>query len=82
LLVHIIPLLFSSLCYLVVFVILSTGHDASGPSQAVEIAKLVLWFLPIIVEIISHFFALAMPGFVKYSTESVYARSGTVFLIM
>jgi hypothetical protein len=79
---HIVPLLFSLLCYLVAFFILSTGSSSSGPSEAVEIIKLVLWYLPIIVEIISHFVALSLPGFVRYSTDSVYKRSGTVFLIM
>ena len=77
------PLLFSSLCYFAAFAILgSSGHQDSGPSQAVEIVKLVLWFMPIIIEIISHFVALSFRGFVRYSTESIYARSGTVFLIM
>jgi hypothetical protein len=75
-------LLFSSLCYLAVFLFLNKVPDGSAPSHAVEVLKLVLWFLPIIVEIISHFVALSLPGFVKYSTESVYARSGTLFLIM
>jgi hypothetical protein len=77
-----VPLLFSLLCYLVAFFILDTGNNSSGPSEAVEIIKLVLWYLPIIVEIISHFVALSFTGFVRYSTDSVYKRSGTVFLIM
>jgi hypothetical protein len=58
------------------------GNGISGPSVAVEITKLVLWYLPIIVEIISHFVALSLPGFVRYSTDAIYKRSGTVFLIM
>jgi hypothetical protein len=76
------PLLFSSLCYFAAFFILGTSSGNAGPSEAVEITKLVLWYLPIIVEIISHFAALSLPGFVRYSTDSVYKRSGTVFLIM
>jgi hypothetical protein len=76
------PLLFSSLCYFAAFFILGTGSSSSGPSEAVEITKLALWYLPIFVEIISHFVALSLPGFVRYSTDSVYKRSGTVFLIM
>jgi hypothetical protein len=80
---HIAPLLFSSLSYFAAFFLLGTsGGDMSGPSPTVETIKLVLWYLPIVVEIISHFVALSLPGFVKYSTEAVYARSGTVFLIM
>ncbi|KIM71618.1 hypothetical protein PILCRDRAFT_751872 [Piloderma croceum F 1598] len=82
LLAHIVPLLFSLICYLVAFFILNTGNSSSGPSEAVEIIKLILWYLPIIVEIISHFVALSLPGFVRYSTDSVYKRSGTVFLII
>jgi hypothetical protein len=77
------PLLFSSLCYFAAFLILGrSGNQDSGPSQAVEIVKLALWFIPILVEIASHFVALSFDGFVRYSTESIYARSGTVFLIM
>ncbi|KIM88201.1 hypothetical protein PILCRDRAFT_250405 [Piloderma croceum F 1598] len=82
LMAHMAPLLFSSLCYFAAFFILGTGDSSSGPSEAVEITKLVLWYLPIIVEIISHFVALSLPGFVRYSTDSIYKRSGTVFLII
>jgi hypothetical protein len=75
-------LIFSALSYLAAFLILGMSGGDSGPSETVEIIKLVLWFLTIAVEMISHFVALSLPGFVRYSTESVYARSGTVFLIM
>ena len=84
---HIAPLLFSSLAYFAAFFILGdkgtdTGTGVPGPSQAVEIAKLVLWYLPIILEIISHFVAISLSGFVKYPRKLVHERSGTVFLIM
>ena len=81
--VHIVPLLLSALSYIAVFIVLrTTGSGDSAPSSQVEIGKLVLWYLPIFAEIVSHFVALELPGFVRYSTEAVYARSGTVFLIM
>jgi len=48
----------------------------------VEIVKLVLWYLPIIVEITSHFVARSLSGFVKYRTDSFTERAGIVFLIV
>lgn len=84
LMAHLVPLLFSSLCYFAAFVIVGSieENESVAPSQTVETIKLVLWYFPIFVEICSHFVALCLPGFVKYSTDSIYARSATVFLII
>ena len=82
LLTHMVPLVFSSLCYFGAFVLLGSVNNGASPSRAVSAIKLVLWYLPILVEITSHFVAFHVPGFVKYSTESIDARSGTVFLII
>ncbi|KAF7976379.1 hypothetical protein HWV62_6951 [Athelia sp. TMB] len=68
-------------CFFAAFAILFIGGD-NGPSTTLNIIKVVLWFLPIFVEVISHFVALHLPGFVGYTTEGIYARSGTVFLII
>lgn len=78
------PLLFSSLCFFGAFIVIGSGsqEDSVTPIPAIEIAKLVLWFLPILVEMASHFVALRLPGYVRYSTESVYARNATLFIIM
>ncbi|KZP30448.1 hypothetical protein FIBSPDRAFT_108590 [Athelia psychrophila] len=78
---HILPLILSSTCFFVAFGILYTGGD-DGPSVPLNIAKLLLWYVPLFVEIASHFVALELSGFVRYTTESIYARSGTVFLII
>jgi hypothetical protein len=59
----------------------NAGIDIA-PSRAVEIVKLVLWYLPIAVEIISHFAALSVSGFVRYSREAMEERAASVFLIM
>lgn len=81
---HMVALLFSSLCYFGVFISLGIAShgDKDEPAQFVEISKVVFWYLPILAEIAVHFVALRLPGWVRYSTESVYARSGTVFLII
>ncbi|KZP30473.1 hypothetical protein FIBSPDRAFT_1038145 [Athelia psychrophila] len=78
---HILPLILSSACFFVAFGILYTGGD-DGPSVPLHIVKLLLWYLPLLVEIAGHFVALELSGFVRYTTESIYARSGTVFLII
>jgi len=80
------PLLFSALCYFVAFLIMGdqgseTGTDVT-PSRAVEITKLVLWYLPIAVEIISHFVALSVSGFVQVFPRTIEERAGSVFLVM
>jgi len=84
---HMAALLFSAICYSATFFLLGdSGSDTqaitSGPSKAVEIVKVVLWYLPIAVEITTHFVALSLSGFVKYSWASIEQRAGTVFLIM
>ena len=78
------PLLFSSLCYFAAFAFLGSieENENVAPSQRVEIIKLVYWYFPIRVEMSGHFVALNLPGFVKYSTESIYSRSATLFLII
>jgi hypothetical protein len=86
LMVHMAPLLFSAVCYFATFLMLGdkgadTGTDIA-PSRAVEIVKLVLWYLPIAVEVISHFAALSVSGFVRYSREAIEERAASVFLIM
>jgi low temperature requirement protein LtrA len=69
---HMASLLFSSLCYFTAFAILgSTNHPNFVPSHNAEVIKLVLWYLPILVEIASHFVALNLPGFVGYSTKLI-----------
>ncbi|KZP30511.1 hypothetical protein FIBSPDRAFT_1038176 [Athelia psychrophila] len=83
-LVHIGTLAFSSTCYFGAFFVLGSSgqNDFTTPIPALEIAKLILWSLPIMVEMLSHFVALRLPGFVRYSTESVSARNATIFIII
>jgi len=83
LIAHILPLVFSTLCYFAVFALLGKTEDSeTGLSKGVEIIKILLWYIPIVIEMASHFVALKLPGFVGYSVEAVHARSGTVFLII
>lgn len=79
-----VPLLFSSICYLAAFVVIGSGahNKFEAPSKAASIIKVFLWYVPIVVEMASHFIALELPGFVKYSTGSVYARSAVLFIII
>jgi low temperature requirement protein LtrA len=58
------------------------GSPDSSPSKLKEIAKVVLWYLPIVVEIAAHFIANTLPGHVRYSSEHIVARSGTLFVII
>ena len=77
LLVHIGVLVFSSLCYFSAYIAIG-----KNPSEGDQIAKIVLWYFPLIIEAIAHFVAAALPGRVRYPAEAIYARSSTVFIII
>jgi hypothetical protein len=51
-------------------------------SKSIEVAKICLWYIPIVVEVASHYIADIVPGHVRYLTEPVVARSGSVFIII
>ena len=74
---HIGVLVFSSLCYFGAYI--AIGKD---PSEGDQIAKIVLWYFPLIIEAVAHFIAAALPGRVRYPAEAIYARSSTVFIII
>jgi hypothetical protein len=55
----------------------------NDPSKADNAIKIVLWYLPILIEILSHFWANSnrMPGRVRYSFETIAARASSSFVI-
>jgi hypothetical protein len=55
----------------------SIDDEKFVPSHTAEVIKLVLWYLPILVEISTHFVALKLPGFVGYSTELIDKAAST-----
>ena len=76
-LIHIGTLAFSSLCYFIAF-----GVLGKNPSEGDQIAKIVLWYFPLVIEVISHFVAANFPGRVRYPAEAIYERSATAFVII
>ncbi|KAL5476702.1 hypothetical protein ACEPAI_2888 [Sanghuangporus weigelae] len=76
-LVHIGSLFFSFLCYMTAALVIGRN-----PTRADQIAKLILWFLPLIVEVVIHFVAAGVPGRVRYPASAIYERSSTVFIII
>lgn len=75
--VHLVTLSLSTACYFAAYRVLQ-GNVAKGK----EIAKLVLWYLPVVLEVASHYIANLMPGHVAYPAEIVSKRSATVFIIV
>ncbi|KAK7453192.1 hypothetical protein VKT23_011873 [Stygiomarasmius scandens] len=78
-LVHIGSLLFSSLCYFTAFGVIGTH-----PDEGDQIAKLVLWYLPLLTEVAAHFISISRlcNGWVRYRAELISTRSATVFVII
>ncbi|KAL5524151.1 hypothetical protein ACEPAG_8324 [Sanghuangporus baumii] len=75
--IHIGTLVFSSLCYFIAY-----GVIGKSPSEDDQIAKLALWYFPLLVEVASHFVAATLPGRVRYPARKIYERSSTVFIII
>jgi hypothetical protein len=68
------------LCYTVAYFILDDRNSTSDGAK--NIVKICLWYLPVIIEAASHFIANMLPGHVRYSTEGIVKRSGTVFIVI
>ena len=76
-------ILISCSCYIAAFITIG-----NHPSRNDQIAKLALWFFPVVLEVIAHFvvqsllehkrYALA----IKYDEKTFHARSATVFIIV
>lgn len=77
LVVHISALALSFFCYLIAYGVL---HGA--PEEGKEIAKIFLWYFPVVLELVSHYVATLLPGHVAYPAEIVSQRSATVFIIV
>lgn len=75
--VHIASIAFSAICYFTAYIVVG-----KNPNETDQIAKLVLWYLPLLVEVAAHFIAQVVPGRVRYQAEAIYERSSTVFIII
>lgn len=74
---HVGLLTFSALCYFVAYIVIG-----ENPSEVDEIAKLGLWYLPLVVEVIGHFVTSFLPERIAYPPEQILARSATLFIII
>jgi hypothetical protein len=77
--VHILSTAASAIFYFGAYGLLTSSH---AETRSGSIGKVILWYLPILIEIIAHFVANAVPGRVSYSVQSVFARSSTLFIVV
>lgn len=75
--VHIGTLAFSFACYLTAYCVIG-----KNPNTAEQAIKLVLWYLPLFFEVAAHYYAMRLPGRVRYLPEAISARTSTVFIII
>ena len=75
--VHIGSLLFSAIGHFIAYFVIG-----KNPDETDQIVKIILWYLPLLVEVAAHFVAASVPGRVRYSPEAIYGRSSTVFIII
>lgn len=79
LVVHMLPLVISTLCFVISFGIIGSGNEPIPKS--VQISKIILWYFPMVIEIVSYFIAHEQPGRVAFPAEGIIRRSATVFII-
>ena len=75
--VHIGSLIFSAVCHFIAY--FAVGSNSDGRD---EIVKIILWYLPLLVEVAAHFVAVSVSGRVSYPLRAVRERSKTVFTII
>ncbi|KLO09453.1 hypothetical protein SCHPADRAFT_893096 [Schizopora paradoxa] len=76
--VHIYTLMFSIVCYFVALGVV----EKENPSRADDIIKVVLWYLPVVVEIATHFILVLRKKFVEYPPDAVFMRGITLFTVV
>lgn len=59
--------------------ILSSSH---GADKGAQVAKVILWYYPLLFEVAMHFLAMSQPGHVLYPVDRVFERSAVVFVII
>ena len=74
---HTGSLIFSATCYFIAY--FAIRKDLNKIHQ---IVKIILWYLPLLVEVAAHFVAASVPGRVRYPPEAIYERCSTVFIII
>ena len=74
---HTGSLIFSATCYFIAY--FAIRKDLNKIHQ---IVKIILWYLPLLVEVAAHFVAVSVSGRVSYPLRAVRERSKTVFTII
>jgi len=79
LITHIVSLLFSAALFFAAF-----GVVRNNPSTQDNIAKIVLWYTALTVELLAHFVPplFHLSGHVQYPPASLYSRASILFLVV
>ncbi len=75
---HIYTLMFSAVCYFVALGVI----EKDTPSRTDEIIKLVLWYLPLVIEVAAHFLLALRKDYVVYPPSAVFKRGITLFTVV
>jgi low temperature requirement protein LtrA len=76
--IHMCTLLLSFIAYLV-----TLGVIGYNPTRGENIGKIFLWFAPMVIEILSHFYiANRVEDHIPIESEAVHKRSATLFVVI
>ena len=76
---HVCSLIISALFYTAASILLRTSI---GSEKSVQIIKIILWYLPLLLEAAMHFLAITQMGHVLYPTERIFGRSAAIFVVI
>jgi hypothetical protein len=74
--VHLLPFGISTAAYFVTIAVIG-----KNPAKSNDIGKILLWFLPMVLEIFAHFYMTRLDH-VKIKTEIISKRSGSLFVVV
>jgi len=75
--IHMGTLLFSFMAYLIAF-----GVGGYYPTSAADIAKIFLWFAPLVIEIGSYFYIIDRFKYVEIQSKPLHKRSAFLFIVV
>ena len=76
---HVCSLILSALFYTAASILLRTSI---GSEKSVQIIKIILWYLPLLLEAAMHFLAMTQSGHVFYPTDRIFERSAAIFVVI
>lgn len=78
--IQIISALLQAICFFLAHKII--GGDIASVTRGDQIAKIVLWYLPLLIEFVFHLYHLKHAGSTLFKSSKVFERSACTFTVV